>query len=320
MIASDVIVATIPQGDNNRYFDELEECLTDLVLRHQVHHCRIYCEKDDPRRGLSCRFGYPKAPRYGPTTYDAETNRFVYHRDADAARVNTYNSDVLRYAQCNIDLQYNIGDQARYYLCKYTTKGGPVLTGELVSGGAGAGNSVSIRYRQLGMMDILYDVLGYHLHGMSHGTIYLPTDLPENRFRVLKRARELREQDPESTEIFLDDPFKKYLDRPTSDHPPPAHDIEPQEGIVLVPAPSSASTISLPDLPQPGAPPSVSEPEEVDFKNMSYSEFMTRFIKVYKEPANRQFISRGVGLRVGVSGWSPHCFLVGLSIRPMLRI
>ncbi|KAK3806492.1 MAG: hypothetical protein J3R72DRAFT_377335, partial [Linnemannia gamsii] len=202
MIAADVIVATIPQGDDNRYFGELEVCLAGLVRRYQIHRCRVYCLKDDLQRGLYCRFGYPKAPHYGPTTYDAETNRFVYHRDADSARVNTYNGDALRYAQCNIDLQYNVGDQARYYLCKYTTKGGPVLTGELESGGAGAGTSISIRYRALGMMDILYDVLGYHMHGMSHGAIYLSTDLPENRFRVLRRARQLRELDPESTEIF----------------------------------------------------------------------------------------------------------------------
>jgi hypothetical protein len=44
-------------------------------------------------------------------------------------------------------------------------------------------------YRRLGMVDILYDVLGYHLHGMSRDTIFLLTELPENQFWALKKGR-----------------------------------------------------------------------------------------------------------------------------------
>lgn len=94
------------------------------------------------------------------------------------------------------------------------------------------------------------------MHGISHGVIFLPTDLPEKSMRVLKKARDLRALPGWSTDIFLDDSFKKYLDRPKSTHTPPPNDIEPAEpGPIATPAQSSASLCQIfpnlmPHLPQ----------------------------------------------------------------------
>ncbi len=99
------------------------------------------------------------------------------------------------------------------------------------------------------MMDILYDVLGFHMHGVSHGVVFLPTDAPDKRMRVLKKARDLCALEGGSSDVFLDDIFKKYLDRPRSNHPPPPNDIEPEPapgpGPISTPAQSSASIVSL---------------------------------------------------------------------------
>ncbi|KAG0326133.1 hypothetical protein BG000_001526, partial [Podila horticola] len=37
-------------------------------------------------------------------------------------RVNGYDMELLQYGHVNMDLQYNQGDQAKKYMCKYVTK------------------------------------------------------------------------------------------------------------------------------------------------------------------------------------------------------
>ncbi|KAH7028680.1 hypothetical protein BKA57DRAFT_374890, partial [Linnemannia elongata] len=169
-----------------------------LVLRHQIHTCGRYCEVD----GV-CRFSFPKGVADGPTRFDPESNRFIYRRGPDDVRVNTYNPEMLRYGACNQDLQYNIGDKAKYYLTKYTTKGAPVLTGTLEE--TGTMSRVAIRYNCLGLLDMVYDILGLHLYKVSNSATFLPTDLPRDRFRVIKDARLLRQLDPDSQDLYKDD-------------------------------------------------------------------------------------------------------------------
>jgi hypothetical protein len=101
MIESETIVATLPQGHDDVLLPELGERLSTLVHRHQTHQCGAYCLKEE-----RCRFGYPQRVHVAQTAFDPATNRFVYQRGEDDSRINPYNADMLRYAQCNLDLQY----------------------------------------------------------------------------------------------------------------------------------------------------------------------------------------------------------------------
>ncbi|KAF9921296.1 hypothetical protein FBU30_008710 [Linnemannia zychae] len=150
--------------------------------------------------------------------------------------------------RCNMDLQFNVGEQARYYLCKYTSKQVPILNGSFES--FNGGQSLAIRYQKLGMLDIVFDIMGYHLHRISRGVLFLPTDLPEKRFR-----------------------------RPRSNYPPSIHDLDPIDPLRIdVREFSPASTVSLPDPSNPQA--ELPDPDP-DFENMSYVTFMTSYIQVY---------------------------------------
>ncbi|OAQ22173.1 hypothetical protein K457DRAFT_37927, partial [Linnemannia elongata AG-77] len=94
MIELKTIVATVPRGDEDQYFEEMDMWLSQLVRKHQVHGCGKYCDADgrDAEQGsINCRFKFPKEPHYGATKLDARTNRFVYHRGAADSRINTYN-------------------------------------------------------------------------------------------------------------------------------------------------------------------------------------------------------------------------------------
>lgn len=59
------------------------------------------------------------------------------------------------------------------------------------------------------------DIASYNLSRKSHEVLFLPTQLPENRKGVLKKASELRAQDQGSTDITMPDLWRKYLDRPS---------------------------------------------------------------------------------------------------------
>lgn len=58
------------------------------------------------------------------------------------------------------------------------------------------------------------DVCGVHMSGKSSSVLFLPTHAPEDSQRLLRPARELRARGPNSTDIYLDDQWIKYLKRP----------------------------------------------------------------------------------------------------------
>lgn len=72
-----------------------------------------------------------------------------------------------------------------------------------------------------------------------------------HRVRVLRKRRDLEQQDPASRDIVLDDKFSKYLKRPRSNHPALAHEVEPigedeaEEELHIVSQATTSTTDSL---------------------------------------------------------------------------
>lgn len=215
MISDDIISCSVPEEPEDRA----------LVLKHQIHNCTSYCI---PVGRVKCRFKYPKPPTDLPAHVD-DDGRYVLPRKEEDGRVIGYNMDLLRFARVNMDLQYNQGERAKHYMCKYITmKGGPkkvtIVTekdkrGE--SSTANNGNCSSneyishFHYRSVGVVEAVMDICGWKMHGCSRVDEFLPTELPDNRRRILKRAKDLRIL-VDDTDIFLDDKWTQYLKRPKS--------------------------------------------------------------------------------------------------------
>ena len=72
----------------------------------------------------------------------------------------------------------------------------------------------NFHFRSVGVVEAIMDICGWRMHGCSQKSIFLPTDKPQDRKRVLKRKFELDKVSRASTDIFLDDKWKKYLKRP----------------------------------------------------------------------------------------------------------
>ena len=184
-----------------------------LVLKHQIHKCTAYCK---PESRESCRFKYPRPPS-SRRTYLGEDGRYVLQREEGDEYVNGYNMELLRFGRVNMDLQYNQGDKAKNYMCKYVTKQAGPKQATVVNQDDTVGSSEAyvkhFHYRSVGIVEAIMDICGWKMHGCSHTDMFLPTDLPQKRKRFLKRVDALRKS-PDSTNIFLDGKWIKYLKRP----------------------------------------------------------------------------------------------------------
>ncbi|KAF9586339.1 hypothetical protein BGW38_006687 [Lunasporangiospora selenospora] len=58
------------------------------------------------------------------------------------------------------------------------------------------------------------DLCSWSMSGVSHKVIFLPTESPNNRRGLLKPLKDLQKLRPDSEDIFMDDKWRKYLDRP----------------------------------------------------------------------------------------------------------
>ncbi|KAG0305673.1 hypothetical protein BGZ97_001039 [Linnemannia gamsii] len=91
--------------------------------------------------------------------------------------------DVLRFGRVNMDLQYNEGDRAKYYMCKYVTEqAGPkqvtiVTDKDKIDASAAEMSSSNehrsskeysthFHYRSVGVVEAVMDICGWKMHGV----------------------------------------------------------------------------------------------------------------------------------------------------------
>lgn len=134
MIENNVILAeAMPNGATPAIREELKT----LVERHQTHRqpCSEYCRRSTTvSSSEKCRFGFPK-PLCATTMFDRNMEQYTYRRQYRRDQyVNTYNPDLLRFCQSNMDIQYNTGSRALFYLSKYISKSGNTHTGAISFG------------------------------------------------------------------------------------------------------------------------------------------------------------------------------------------
>ncbi|KAG0377844.1 hypothetical protein BGX24_005336 [Mortierella sp. AD032] len=106
-----------------------------------------------------------------------EEGRYVLPRAEGDERINGYNMDLLRFGRVNMDLQYNEGDRAKYYMCKYVTEqAGPkqvtIVTDKDKVDDSAVGMSSSnedrsskeyithFHYRSVGVVEAVMDICG----------------------------------------------------------------------------------------------------------------------------------------------------------------
>jgi hypothetical protein len=85
---------------------------------------------------------------------------------------------------------------------------------EVEGGGAISAYVQEFHYRSVGVVEAIMDLCSWSMSGCSHDVIFLPTNLPGARHRLLRPVSDLRDLPPDSEDIFLRDKWLKYLRRP----------------------------------------------------------------------------------------------------------
>lgn len=77
--------------------------------------------------------------------------------------------------------------------------------------------NILLTHRTIGLQEAAYRILGLDMVYSSRETVFIDTSLPEQRYRILKRKKELQELPAGSTDIFNDGMAQYYMYRPQNE-------------------------------------------------------------------------------------------------------
>lgn len=162
-----------------------------------------------------CRFGFPKLPA-DRTQFQGEVCE--YERSIEDENINNYNPYLLRMFRGNMDIQYNKGGKAAYYLAKYITKFDEVVEATIRKKTA-RGHYIQssdvaakdhFKARLVGSIEATYHVCGWHTHGNSRSVQFLHINLPGAERRALRS--DFLTLDDNDTNIFMSNLLGKLAD------------------------------------------------------------------------------------------------------------
>ena len=217
--------------------ENIDPELHELVKRYQTHiHYKKYCLNN---RRNKCRFKFPFPPcsathlvPIGVSHVDLPTNAFYRtKRSANAAYINAYNPIITRHWRGNTDIKLVNGAHGiAMYVCYYLNKAEPEeLKGELSKLIVNVLNktpdmptrarlmkigSTVLRTRKMGCHEAAFKALGIDFVTASRRVVLLNTQVPEKRYRVLKRKKDLEKLPSDSSEIFQTNIVDYYYNRP----------------------------------------------------------------------------------------------------------
>uniref|UniRef100_A0A1I7TFX1 Helitron_like_N domain-containing protein n=1 Tax=Caenorhabditis tropicalis TaxID=1561998 RepID=A0A1I7TFX1_9PELO len=212
-----------------------EKELHDIIVNNQMHWanhsktCRRVARYQKRCYKTKCRFGFPR-PELRRTIYFDDikkcrvpgvTNRpYLLARTKNEILVNDYNPIISRLWNANTDVQY-IPHKCRdivNYICAYTTKGEKAKRRDKVDVDKYALQGLSkskalfkvglemAEQREVGMLELIDDLMGHPNYGFDQAHINIPTDAYDNRLRALRPRDELKNKDdPIHMSSMLDD-------------------------------------------------------------------------------------------------------------------
>ena len=153
---------------------------------------------------------------------------YIVERKPNETNINNYNPTILKAWQANMDLQPVLDTYACImYIVSYVTKSERSM-GELLRAAKKDSENLDIKiqlkkigstfltHREVSAQEAVYRVLGLPMLACNVKRIFVPSDLPEDRVRLLKPLAILRELDPDSTDIYVKGLPEKFAARPNS--------------------------------------------------------------------------------------------------------
>jgi len=76
--------------------------------------------------------------------------------------------------------------------------------------------SVFLTHREVSAQEAVFRLLGLTMLSCSIKRVFVPTDLPQNRVRILKASKHLETLDPDSEDVYMTGLVQRYAARPPS--------------------------------------------------------------------------------------------------------
>ncbi|CAC5390818.1 unnamed protein product [Mytilus coruscus] len=195
--------------------DIFSKQLATMVRDYQIHNCRPNrCFRST--KGLAtkqCKYGFPYKQRE-TDGYDEEGMRYEYKRTSiNDTRVVPYNPYILYAWDAHINVQQVTRSGLERYLVKYIAKVEPTF-GLIVKD-----NPVQNYFesRLVGAPEAVASILSHHFVSGTRQVIFVDTNLPSERSRVLKSFSSLKESTDTDTDIYIEGPREFYMERPKDD-------------------------------------------------------------------------------------------------------
>ncbi|KAI9366247.1 hypothetical protein BD770DRAFT_438399 [Pilaira anomala] len=158
------------------------------------------------KNNTQCRFGFPKPPLN--QTYEDTNDRVHVKRNAQSDCINQYNPFLPSALRATMDIQICYDRQVEVYLSiKYLSKSDTHVN---ITSSTTADHFAS---RKVGIVEAIYDLLGYHKHQNSRKVLYIDTTMPHlEQRKQLKSLEQLNQLEPNSTDIYTRTQVEKYYD------------------------------------------------------------------------------------------------------------
>ena len=154
------------------------------------------------------------------------TNGVVHKREPKDVYINNYNPNIIRAWQANIDLQYVCDPYACVmYIASYITKSEHEL-GELLTAASRQAADMDLRSqlkkvgskflssREVSAQEAAYRILSMPLKRSTRQVLYVPTELSEERVRMLKPMDIIQHLHDEDEDIYMEGMVDRYPYRP----------------------------------------------------------------------------------------------------------
>ena len=157
------------------------------------------------------------------------SDKLFLKRKPYEGRVNMYMKNLLHIWEANMDCQLCLNAYSVInYIVNYINKENRGLSLNLdkvakeceskksnIRDTIKALGNVFINTTEISVQECIYVLMGLPLTFFSVDIVHVPTFIPEKRTKIVKSQRDLMKEDRTSSNIFKDDKFQKYMDRPS---------------------------------------------------------------------------------------------------------
>ncbi|RNA06979.1 DNA helicase ATP, partial [Brachionus plicatilis] len=207
-VKKDLVCAEIPNCSDDVSFN-----VRNLVKKYQIHRCvDRRCFRNNKRFFKKCKYGF--SFEICENDYIDGNSKYFYKRKKNEDRdVVPNNPELLMLWNGHVNLQYCTKRGIEQYLVKYISKVEPSFKGkEMKSESNQVKNYFDLRI--VSSVEAAAFVLGHHFVQSNMKVTFIPTSLPGDEFKFLKKREELIEMDPEDQDIFKKSALDYYLKRP----------------------------------------------------------------------------------------------------------